>query len=145
MFIIKLLYSSPLPLLILNSHLSIIWLYYFLSYMSVSYHFYLSISFALQFPLTHPSKLCLNFLSSWPSSLQFFIELFFLPPYVVFRWLIISVTQFPIHHLRSHGPDTEPLILKFMFPMSSKPNTETLVLGDGERFFRIGQNEMAGR
>ena len=35
--------------------------------------------------------------------------------------------------------DTEPLNLKFMCPMRNEPNTETLVLGHGEGFIRIGQ------
>ena len=41
--------------------------------------------------------------------------------------------------------DTEPLNLKFVCPMHSKPITETSVLEDGERFIQIGQNEKVGR
>ena len=37
--------------------------------------------------------------------------------------------------------DTKPLNLKFVCSMHSKPNTETSVLGDGERFIQVGQNE----
>ena len=40
--------------------------------------------------------------------------------------------------------DTEPINLKFVFPMHSKPNTETSVLGDGERFISVGQDEKVG-
>ena len=40
--------------------------------------------------------------------------------------------------------DVEPLDLKFMCPMSNKQIIETLVLGDGERFIRITQNEKMG-
>ena len=40
--------------------------------------------------------------------------------------------------------DTKSLYLKFVCAMHSKPNTETLALGDGERFIWIGQNEKGG-
>lgn len=40
--------------------------------------------------------------------------------------------------------DTEPLNLQFVYPMHSKPNTETSVLGDAEMFIQIGQNKKVG-
>lgn len=49
------------------------------------------------------------------------------------------------NHMRkddfSNDFDTKPLNLKFMCLMHRKQNTETSVLGDGERFIQIGQNE----
>lgn len=39
------------------------------------------------------------------------------------------------------GVDTETPNLKFVCQMQSKLNTETLGLGDGERFIPVGQNE----
>ena len=48
---------------------------------------------------------------------------------------------------RSHQEDfdTQPLNLKCVWPMLSKPkpNLETSMLGDGEKFIRIGQNKKA--
>lgn len=40
--------------------------------------------------------------------------------------------------------DIKPLNLKLVCPMHRKPNTGTSMLGDGERFIRVGRNEKMG-